>query len=213
MLVWAAPIEAHTPTTFYAKKWVQDKQVNWGFTPSGNYGTNWRDQIARGFAQWNAVGQPMTFIHQTPSGLTDYTADWDPYSCPPVEQRDGIHRRKIDGAGGTLAVTPACFFTGTNELHSFQIIYDTSENWYTGTGTPGNTQVDLWSVTSHETGHATGFGEYTSQQHFSASETICTFVTYDVNNPYHTMCPFIYDGTTRSRSLADHDKHTFDGAY
>ncbi len=188
--------DAHTAGTYYKKKWVRDKSVTYSFTSSVPTGA-WRDRTNNGAAQWNALGRSMTF---TPSGTT--VGNFNPYQCPSSYQTNAIHRRSIDGAGGSLAQTISCVYSGTAEMYSFQTVFDSSENWNTGTALPARNQPDLWSIASHELGHATGFGG-----HFSGS-TYCSN-----NDAQQTLCQVHWMGTSRQRTLGEHDKHTFSGAY
>lgn len=195
VLVASYPAQAHTPGSYYKRLWIRDKSVDYSFTPSVS-SQAWRDRTTNGAGQWNALSQPMTFAKKADM------ANFDPYVCPPTYQKNAIHARSIDGAGGTLAQTMSCTYSGTGEMYSFELVYDTKENWYSGTGAPGGSQPDLYSIAVHELGHATGFAG-----HFSGSD-IC-----GTNDSQQTMCPTHYMGTTRQRTLATHDQHTFTGAY
>ncbi len=79
-------------------------------------------------------------------------------------------------------------------IYKIEIKYDSAENWYTGTGTPGADQVDAWSVATHEFGHALGLRE-----------------TQPVNCPggggNATMCPSSEGyGVTYARTLEYDDR-------
>lgn len=85
----------------------------------------------------------------------------------------------------------------------FSMSIDAARTWYAGTGTPGSAQIDVFSVVSHEAGHATGWAG-----HFSLTESIG-----DDNAGQATMCPSVSPGTVRLRTLSSHDIHTFTAAY
>lgn len=192
------PADAHPAGNFFVNaKWVRDTSVNYSFTPSAAPSADWRTRTVEAANAWNALAQPMTF---TPA---PDLADFDPFVCPSTYQQNGVHRRRIDGGGGTLAQAITCWYGGTKELSTFQLIYDDSENWYLGTGTPGSNQPDLLSVAVHELGHATGFSK-----HFGAGTSICA-----LNSKQQTMCPTHLLGSTWQRTLEKHDKHTFSAAY
>ena len=191
------PARAHTASNFFnTAKWVTDKSVNYSFTPSGAPTPEWRARNIEAANTWNALGQSMTFTPAPDMG------DFDPYVCPTVDQKNGIHRRRIDGSGGTLARTMTCWYSN-KALSTFQLVYDDGDSWYLGTGTPARGQADLLSVAVHELGHATGFSK-----HLSAGSAICA-----VESTQHTMCPSHLFGSTWQRSLEKHDIHTFGAAY
>jgi hypothetical protein len=72
--------------------------------------------------------------------------------------------------------------------------YDKNENWYTGTGTPASNQYDVWSVITHEFGHALGLRDTQS--------IYCPGNATDA-----TMCGQIFRGTTWFRSLEADDQN------
>lgn len=85
----------------------------------------------------------------------------------------------IDGAGGLLAMMQPYTCGGTT-LCQFYIKYDSAENWYTGSGTPGSGQKDLRSIAAHEFGHATGLGHTQPMPNCpgtSANATMCATYT------------------------------------
>ena len=104
----------------------------------------------------------------------------------------------IDGAGGYAATTIE--YPGSGTITSMEIKYDSAENWYTGSGTPGANQVDLRSVTAHEFGHALGM-EHTQSGYCPWDSTQAT------------MCSGIILGTTWKRSLAQDDKNGVSAGY
>ncbi len=195
MLVVAAPgAQSHSAGSHYTKRWGRQKEVSYAFTPS--VPAAFRARTEQAASQWNAVGQPMTFKR-----AADFSTNYNPYSGCQSYQRNGIHRRSIDGGGGTVAQTVSCVFSGTREMYSFQVVYDSGENWFTGgSGSPGS-KVDLASIAAHEMGHGTGF-----TGHFSSA--------YCGNgSSQQTMCARHYLGTIHQRDLGLHDRHTFAAAY
>jgi hypothetical protein len=173
--------------------WVGDLQVDWAFTPSVPYG-NWRSRVYDGVSQWNSLGQTLN-LTKTP----DYTFDFDPYAiCAYSYQDNGIHRRHLPPpvAGRTVFCAP------NQVMYHAQVIFDESLNWYTGTGDAPGDSYDLWSVATHELGHLTGWGPHITEAQYCPN-----------NSTQQTMCEIYYQGTERMRTLATHDKHTFDAAY
>ncbi len=65
------------------------------------------------------------------------------------------------------------FGEGIGKITQFYIEYDNAENWYTGTGTPGPTQVALESIAAHEFGHALGMC-HTQASHCPGNSTDAT---------------------------------------
>lgn len=64
-------------------------------------------------------------------------------------------------------------------------------SWYTGTGTPGSTQMDAISTWMEEIGHAQGISHHGPDSHTSHE---------------HTMSGFTVPGTTSKRTLTTHEK-------
>jgi hypothetical protein len=85
--------------------------------------------------------------------------------------------------------------------------FDSADPFYTGTGTPGEKQIDLQSIATHEWGHATGWGSSGGTNHFPEGWDVCTM------SPKHTMCPSIPEGKDYWRTLEEHDRDTFNNVY
>ena len=141
--------------------------------------SNWQSVADFATAQWtNVTPSPFNWVSDA-SSANDLT------------------RGNIDGAGRTLAVT-TIYYSGSR-ITRFVMKFDTSENWYLGSGSPGSNQVDGQSVATHEFGHAHGQGHAQSQYcSGSGSATLC---------PYYTM------GTTYMRSLEADDRNGINTLY
>lgn len=109
-----------------------------------------------------------------------------------------ITRGGIDGGGGTLAVTTV-YYSGSTITRATQK-YDTAENWYVGSGTPGSSQIDARSVATHEFGHAAGIGHTQSSNCPSCPNRV-------------TMCASYSQGSTCMRSLENDDKSALNALY
>jgi hypothetical protein len=187
---------AHPPANYYAAKWPGTQEV-YGFTPS--VPANWRPVVDQAASQWSAVsGATLDVVHGA-----DYAANYTPNDCN--ARKTGIHTGTIDGKFGVLGRTYTCW-NGAGQITQSNVVFDTAEPWYVGTGTPTSSQVDLFSVATHELGHSTGFGTGPNS-HFTGS-ALCPN-----SAAQQTMCPSYTIGTTWQRSLATHDQHTYAAEY
>jgi hypothetical protein len=194
---------AHSGSTYYPSKWKRDLSVAWRIDNSVPGGA-FRNRILDGAQEWNRLAPNMRFSH-----VGGDATNVNIRRCSPNRpyQRDGVFYGPIDGRLNVLAFVVTCTFPGTNELKHFQMKFDSAENWYTGTGTPGSSAFDVWGVAAHEFGHATGFSGPYAKGHFNPRGGVCT------SSPKHTMCPTISLGSTGSRSLEEHERHTFRNVY
>ena len=112
------------------------------------------------------------------------------------------------GSASTLAVTNTCKNSGPVDLViiGFSIVFNTSVNFYNGTGTPMTNQSDLLGTATHEFGHAAGMG------HFADSD-VSTCNPGGGRHYDNTMCQYLPSGYVTWRTLELHDRHTFLSAY
>jgi hypothetical protein len=68
---------------------------------------------------------------------------------------NGVNQVDFGGGlgAGVLAETTWYYFVATGDIVECDMRFSDAWNWYTGTGTPGGTQFDWWSVAAHEMGH------------------------------------------------------------
>lgn len=211
---------AHTASTHYPVEWPAGTDVFYRFTaeyPSGNF----RSRVTNAAAQWNAQGGTAE-VDFFAAGGADHPNFAFPTGCSGGTSTLGartLHYEDLDSIGsGVLGATLTCFNTSTAQIVTFHMAIDNDRDWYTGTGDANDgflqtcvpsCQDDLWSVLSHEFGHATGFiGPSSTGGHFAESDAACP--ESDARN---TMCPSIAPGTERMRTLEGHDIHTFTNAY
>lgn len=82
----------------------------------------------------------------------------------------------------------------------------------TGTGTAGSWQIDLWSVATHEAGHASGFnGAGGFGGHWDPAAGICQWPA--AGNGYHTMCKATPLGSIVQRDTEIHEETAFFARY
>lgn len=211
--IWAPPSNAHSAADYYPSYWQRDTSVNWRFE-AGFPTDAYRSRVKDGIAQWNNLNQTMSFVQQAEANYS-----FSPLaSCPSNYQQNAMWWQLIDGKGGIYASTNRCFYNdGSNELYSANVVFDKEENWYTGTGDADDgfffciildCEIDVWSIASHELGHAAGFAGPYDNGHFDSNAPIC-----EDNEDQHTMCPFYVRGSERVRTLEEHDWHTFSNRY
>lgn len=213
---------AHPPGNWYGDEWASARlpAILFDFGASYPSGQAWRDRAGDAQADWIDTDGGTTVFNIFIDGSTSY--DWGDCPTPASDDREGIlSRNSIDGEGGTLAESGACFTSG-GKIFIDHIRIDTAEPYYTGTGdpTPDNQTPDLWGVLTHEFGHATpGWTGAAPNIHFDAGDTpqLCENINA---TDYHTMCAtYRYSDSEhpargrRWRTLEEHDLHTFDDYY
>jgi hypothetical protein len=201
VLALAPSASAHTSSTYYTGAggvWPDFHLV--GFLVRNGFPSGYATQINNGYSQWNNAENTGRAVDFSNSGATSVTGNAD---SPCSATYNGIYWRNLDYLGtGVLGFTPHCE-NSSGVVTRFSMSLDSNAPWYVGTGDAPSGRVDLWSVTTHEFGHATGW-----VGHFSEGDAVCPD-----DSTRATMCPGIYPGTERQRTVSTHDVHTFVGAY
>lgn len=157
MLLIGIAIGSMTAQIAYAytanKQW-SGSNAKYGFTSSFPTGA-WRDRAADAASTWNNVS----------------TSSWI-WSSSTIDQDGDLHYGSIDGAGGTIGGTTTAFCGSF--VCSFTTTVDSAESWYSGTGTPSSSQLDLQSNLTHEFGHASWSGHTTVSCSGSSMPTMCS---------------------------------------
>lgn len=145
--------------------------------------TNFHSPTAYGATVWNSVS----------------TSSWSwAINSPTSSSR--IRYGWVDGANGFIAETQ-WWHDSNGNINKIEVEYDSYENWYTGSGSPGSNQYDLRSVAVHELGHALGLNHTQSMPHCPG------------NSADATMCESVSIGSTYWRSLAGDDRDGVDDLY
>jgi hypothetical protein len=172
-----------------------------------------RSRIISGARMWNRLERQLEFrTHRAAiSGPGTGACQAGPTGGP----AGVVYWQTIDGRGtdnrDTLAVTTDCVWNPgrphEGRLAGFNMVFDSKQpSWYRRTGNAPAQSTDLWSVASHEFGHAAGWGAHYGDDE---NKEICRAD----NMARHTMCSIYYEGQTRTRTLQRHDKHTFRNVY
>jgi hypothetical protein len=212
ILLPSGPAAAHDSSNWYTHWWhssdLTNNKVTWSFSPGFWNGQAYRDRVIDGSLAWNALNGNRSFDRQADSSQDPN----GPADCASQFGNSKVWKGGI--SGGALAVTGVCWVPGTTRLKSFQMKFNENINWYTGDGSPGASQYDLWSVASHEMGHAMGQhdggpldnGHWDEQGYPNTS--LCDYSDY----PTHVMCYSLSPGKV-TNSPREHDRHTFNDRY
>jgi hypothetical protein len=142
--------------------------------------SSWQTVATFGASQWTNVSpSPFTWVSNNNSN-------------------NDITRAAIDGGGGTLAVTTVWYSGGI--ISRANIKFDSAENWYVGSSTPGSSQIDARAVSAHEFGHGAGIGHSSSGGCSSCPNR-------------YTMCASYIVGSTCQRSLEADDRNALNALY
>lgn len=208
---------AHAASNYYGVPWGTDGLPVITYKFSDNFPTTggWRARVLDAAERWSNV-DPTNFSF---SDLANDNPQNYSNQCPDYDYEENvIYYRSLTGAYGSTSVCPKA----NGNAKWFTLSLDsTDQNWYSGTGSPGNTEIDLWSVVQHELGHAAGMvTTSTTSGHFSSDADCDRDAPIDWGS-WQTMCAGTaqilgYDqeeGKTFRRTLETHDNHTLDNQY
>lgn len=221
------PVGAHTVSDHYARTW-NTRQCAWViffcsnrdmtfWTSGGNWPADAQGRAADSAGIWSDVPTNRYFNFRYQGHRNDLSVD-----C----SRNGYNENadfwtnvpEVSGPGlNTLGHASVCSTYDISTLsyrhRSFVIendIEDYGDFWF-GAGQPPGDRMDFIGYSDHEFGHATGFGIGARNTHFVDGSSDCP-----TDNVFarQSMCPWNdYWGTIYTRTLAEHDRHTFQGAY
>lgn len=206
---------AKTSTTMIPTPWQNNVQE--GFYIDNNVPQNMKGAIRWGLIEFSdlAGGAGPNFV---PAGDITASNDFEEPSCSQVNivfaNEDVDTEFDVDDPG-TLGLTQVCADGG--QIKAFEITYEktptgaaygSSTGWFTGSTSPGGSQVDLRSVAIHEAGHAAGFTRPETAGHLtSAADCPSQF------NQRATMCLGLNLGSIWARSLEAPDLREMNAAY
>lgn len=219
------PAAAHDPTLFYESHWGSGDLPSITYKFNQNYPSvpaGYRNRVLNADSEWDTV-QGAVFFFQWQSG--DSTLAFQS-GCTTYEDLayNGIVWYR--DPGNFYGFVSLCVTGTTIDFFEFQV--DNDQSWYTGTGSPSGTQVDLQHIVTHELGHATGGWTDASQNGHFNNDNMCPFDPpppewLPLVQQWQTMCDTqdaldpdggsTEYGNTFRRSLETHDIHTFDDAY
>lgn len=208
--IFPAPAQAHTPTWYYsANLWPAGQSISYGLNTGFPTGAP-RDRALDAKGTWNAnAGTYEPKIYWTLADDVSYGVYTDACGISSGINTIVLFWANLDSTNpaGTGGVTRGCYNTSTGKRTKVTIVINSSSAmaWYNLNGDTPSTQNDMWSVMSHEFGHAVGAGHLTEGE-----AGVCPAYENSVRN---TMCPKVFKGYEVMRGLGTHDIHTFQAAY
>ncbi len=194
----AAPAQAANPvnTRYKSDDLVRDVHFDQS-APTGKF----RNRIADAAKTWKKLDVAVFNVLKS----STMSLSSNPCATENGEFVGGIIRGPIAGST-TLAENLSCVNTATGQLIGFRQTYNTKYKFYTGTGEPPNSKYDLQAVATHELGHAQGWtGDHYSNRNNSG---LCAN-----KGKQATMCPIIFQGNKRLRTLVPNDTQPVVDAY
>lgn len=163
---------------------------------------DWSGRVLDARAEWVAIGTGRS-ISWSSTTVAHYNIT---NTCGTTNVIAMMYQQLDDwGWPNALGLTNYCTTSGTRT--SAGVAVDVRFDLYTGTGDAkdpllgiycNNCEYDLWSILTHELGHAMG------GNHFSEDDAACPN-----SDARETMCPGIYAGTERQRTYEPHEEASF----
>jgi len=210
---------AHAPTVFYAAKWrsgtfnnlAEDQRVEWRFVK--NFPRAGRGRVKDAAAAWNRTGA-MRFVFERGPDYAALGSRCGSYQEDRIGWASFGGDRNTNQAGGKepLATITPCLTNDKQGLFAFILKINRDYPWYMGRARPvPSKKIDLWSVVTHELGHATGFlagGPTRNVGHWSDLWNTCP-----MNSARNSMCETVVKGSHWARHPGKHDRHTISNTY
>jgi hypothetical protein len=197
----ALPASAHSGSLFFHETWSQAQRGAVSIYAESSLSGAALSRVLAGAKTWENTRRSLDFTWNGTKNLSH-----DPCDLA-TRGRNLVAMGKLDGRGKNLGMTTVCMSGGS--IVRFVMIFDSAEDWYTGTSTNlPRGRPDLWSVATHEFGHAIGWGGHFDDPTIALGTGICGNFTGQ-----HTMCKTHYSGTARQRTLGPHDIDTFSVVY
>jgi len=207
----------HNEDAFYNVSFPYDKNVFWSFQP-GFPDDPKRGAVTNGFDQWDdkVEGRGPNFIKQADQN------DGSPYEAcngpNSVSWRNDLQQHNIPV--GVIAVTAWCVDNTTYVMEGFAQVYDSDPkfgdgsdaDWHVGDGTVASRAVDMFGVSTHEVGHATGWGAFGAQDHF-LQDAICDHSLANRQTMCAQVSPGSYPHPKAFRTREAHDGSVYTDAY
>jgi hypothetical protein len=201
VVVVAPPASAHSASVLFHGTWTTSTRGAVALYAESNLAGAARSRALDGAKTWDNLGESLDFVFKGTKNLSRNPCD------RAVRGQNLVGMRPLDGRGKDLAMTTICR-SGTTIVR-FVTVFDSAEDWYTGTSTNvPKGRPDLWSVASHEFGHAAGWAEHFDDPGIGLGAGLCGNFSGQ-----HTMCATHYSGTARQRSPGPHDVDTFRQLY
>lgn len=211
----AAAVSAHTSSAFVGASSVGGKwpsnHVEPYFIRNTFPAQAYNDRINNSATVWAGASSDTADAATSFAGYTTVTGNAD---NPCLASWSAVYWRNISPGLVGNTVWGKCGSTVTQKF-SISVNACCGTPWYSGTGTPGPSQWDLYSVMVHEMGHAaaTWYGHYEDKPALGLAGVCSPYNPTSPNTGDATMCGQYYPGQSYARSLQVHDIHTYSAGW